>query len=1417
MNSQKVLIQITNDSLIIANTGKHFDIEGVYSISHQSISRKTNKIRNIKTIEDIQRKSLSIYREDINLLTRDINSEKEISKDYQGRFIWELLQNADDATISKKSNRKKYIGEKGIGFKSVLEITNKPEIYSGKFNFYFSNEKNEQFLKVNLGEKLDYDLTKKLTEEGLIFTIPHKIREIPPYIKKLKDEGFSTIIVLPFKESSIKEKVKNIVNQIKPYQLLFLQNINEMMIKFKNFERKLFILKETEYNDRDDIHIENCIIEESINGNTKYHEFLKFSYDFNFTDKEKLYNTSIAIPLNNGIPLFKEEITKDNRLYIFFPTEEKLTVGFLLHATFDIEQNRKHIRKNEEEYKYVLDCIGKLTKYTVLYFKEIIKKEPKIANEILNIFIPEKEEISEIQEDLSNVIKNTLRNTEFIPTLKTDDLSEPEEVKSCTKEYIKTLIEIIDDDVNIKIINVDNISFLKIAKPELNYRKLEKLSSKRIDGSNATNLICNIQPTSKETSLELINIWLGLYNQHEDFRECLKNSSIWWTKNNEPISLNCEKLIFLDKPEFKNWLDYEVLDEEIKNTIEKDEETKKLWGNVNDELPILRKNKKEKIINEILKYLKNKNKNWWTKNGYECLNDLLTYRKFFKDEDLEDIFCIPVCNGSWEKGSKVYASESWGAFGEFAKFWESINDRYLVLDKERWGIEIRDEDFEDWKEFLKIIGVTWIPKLRERESFSLQKWDNYANSLIEYFKKEGTSTRNISKVENLDNFYLEHFPKCIENLDFKEQIEIIREIINTYKNTFKIQISPRIYTKSYLYWQLTEEKFLKFKENFLLNDRDKNFSLKECYLDEKGNFGKWKKILPILSFNWIEKIEDRAEFIKVFKKLNIKTDLPFYDINFWKELILNFEKKYNELDFQERNKLGRFIYKKLCNTLNKIRKEVDSSSYYYNNEKFSFIRNIKNSNLKFLSIDNKFFINDEIYFVDDYRFDNKEFLGKLTQEGIKIFILKLEDAKGCESLGIKPLSKIIQVEKVIPFGDKENFEKHKSKVFTAGLKVFFHHQNKKVYNLDNIQKLEITINKDFKLKIKINDYMDNISVNYYIDKENNTMWVKNETDIPDGIANFLNIDSNYSDNIEKLLYIDSKNKLIEYLKKKGIPEELFEDILIEENNEEENLSEKVNNKQNTNNKTLNHENNIQEKQTTNKSNESDIIPEHKEIDEQKVSKSTQNIDQTRNKKIFAQNDRGDKQSERIQGKKAEDIVKKEIEKFLVEKNLNSVWDLNPQAEDRTDIVLENKNKREKIYFEVKSSKNLNKINIHLSYNQIKKLTQFKDKFILVCVYGISKEDSINNNFEILWIENIYSRIYEILKNLEIKKIYDLEFKSALDSFKETNIWEIDKIDNIYNPKIRSTHSMEIGAYYKDLKKISTEKDKLLLSLFQQTS
>ena len=125
-------------------------------------------------LERIRNETLDVYRASPIRLREDASQEAEIAHDYQGRLIYELLQNADDAMAGEEGRadrvsfrvtdtdlwvantgrplteadirglcgigagtkdvpsgpRRASIGHKGMGFKSILELTSTPTVYS---------------------------------------------------------------------------------------------------------------------------------------------------------------------------------------------------------------------------------------------------------------------------------------------------------------------------------------------------------------------------------------------------------------------------------------------------------------------------------------------------------------------------------------------------------------------------------------------------------------------------------------------------------------------------------------------------------------------------------------------------------------------------------------------------------------------------------------------------------------------------------------------------------------------------------------------------------------------------------------------------------------------------------------------------------------------------------------------------------------------------------------------------------------------------------------------------------------------------------------------------------------------------------------------------------------------------------------
>ena len=106
---------------------------------------------------------------------------------------------------STKKNRAGYIGEKGIGFKSVFVASHTPHLYSNGFQFKFRED--------------DPDL-------GLAYVIPYWVEHVPEVVRA-SDE--TTAILLPLKPGRY-QQIESELTRIAPETLLFLSKLERIEI-----------------------------------------------------------------------------------------------------------------------------------------------------------------------------------------------------------------------------------------------------------------------------------------------------------------------------------------------------------------------------------------------------------------------------------------------------------------------------------------------------------------------------------------------------------------------------------------------------------------------------------------------------------------------------------------------------------------------------------------------------------------------------------------------------------------------------------------------------------------------------------------------------------------------------------------------------------------------------------------------------------------------------------------------------------------------------------------------------------------------------------------------------------------------------------------------------------------------------------
>ncbi|REE90608.1 uncharacterized protein DUF3883 [Paenibacillus taihuensis] len=332
-------------------------------------------------------------------LIHENNIEKRDIKGYHGREILELLQNADDAyqksidegnkpdcelevliefknNILKVSNTGtffdkdgikaivqgnnssksgKYIGNKGTGFRSVLNWADEIRIHSGEFNIRFAKEIADELFQKNKSEK---QIAKQLNKQLNLY-IP--ILAVPQNIEPCQKDRMTSIeiFVNPVKtldDFGVLQQINNIDLRI----LLFLPNISRITIET---EEKNFIY-EREVNNGE---LRCLTLKKYVNDEN---QILETFYVFDKVienaieedDIKKDIRLAIAVPQN-----FKS--FQAGNIYSFFPLlNVESPFNCVMHASYILGDHRDSISRTDankmiiiEQLKFLVEVGEKFT------------------------------------------------------------------------------------------------------------------------------------------------------------------------------------------------------------------------------------------------------------------------------------------------------------------------------------------------------------------------------------------------------------------------------------------------------------------------------------------------------------------------------------------------------------------------------------------------------------------------------------------------------------------------------------------------------------------------------------------------------------------------------------------------------------------------------------------------------------------------------------------------------------------------------------------------------------------------------------------------------------------------------------------------------------------------------------------------
>ena len=346
-----------------------------------------------------------------DLLVEANNVEKRDVSGYHGRELLELLQNADDAyqkSISLKekptdelvvkiryfdnkltvsntgtffdkdgikaiiqsnnsSKGEEYIGNKGTGFRSVLNWADKVRIFSGNFKIEFSKDiANRFFEQIKDTAQIKKQLKKHPNLHMPMLSVGNYLDEKPS--EYLDNETTVELTINPDKQKD----EYNVYDQIRKMDmniLLFLPNTAKIQIETK--DGKITYKREKKVIESDDkFDVSSIAITKVHNGKEQTQDYKLFEK----TIEDSFKNTTTGIPeqkkLKMAIATVDDETTLQNtHLYTYFPLlDTEASFNCIMHATYELGNQRNVIDRSSNNEKIIVHQLEFLLNVAQNYF-----------------------------------------------------------------------------------------------------------------------------------------------------------------------------------------------------------------------------------------------------------------------------------------------------------------------------------------------------------------------------------------------------------------------------------------------------------------------------------------------------------------------------------------------------------------------------------------------------------------------------------------------------------------------------------------------------------------------------------------------------------------------------------------------------------------------------------------------------------------------------------------------------------------------------------------------------------------------------------------------------------------------------------------------------------------------------------------
>ncbi|GJN04791.1 hypothetical protein PR202_ga22364 [Eleusine coracana subsp. coracana] len=315
---------------------------------------------------------------------------------------------------TKKGNRHQgFIGEKGIGFKSVFLISSAPHIFSNGYQIKFNE--------------------KACAECNIGYIVPEWVESTPSLSDIKAIYGCSkvlptTTIILPLKREKV-DAVKKQLSSMHPEMLLFLSKIRKLSVREDNNDPKsstvseISISSEKNYQMRKNLHAESYTLhlsaEESGKGEDECGYYMwrqKFPVkpENRVEKRAEIDEWVITLAFPHGQRLSRGKQLSSG-VYAFLPTEMVTDFPFIIQADFLLASSREAILFDSPWNKGILECIPSAF---INAFVTLVKSRadaPPMSLPSMFKFLPVNPSLIPLLEPVRSGIKEMVLSEEIVP------------------------------------------------------------------------------------------------------------------------------------------------------------------------------------------------------------------------------------------------------------------------------------------------------------------------------------------------------------------------------------------------------------------------------------------------------------------------------------------------------------------------------------------------------------------------------------------------------------------------------------------------------------------------------------------------------------------------------------------------------------------------------------------------------------------------------------------------------------------------------------------------------------------------------------------------------------------------------------------------------------------------------------------